>query len=65
MSALSLRRLGLIMEPEPGDPHKVEGTLNPGAVRGPDGCRPRGGTTENDKKTLRHKRGISAPARRS
>lgn len=32
-----MKRLGLIMEPEPGNPHEVEGTLNPAAVRGPDG----------------------------
>ena len=25
------------MEPEPGNPHEVEGVLNPAAVRGPDG----------------------------
>jgi len=25
------------MQPEPGNPHEVEGTLNPAAVRGPDG----------------------------
>ena len=37
MSGFKLRRLGLIMEPEPGNPHEVEGTLNPAAVRGPDG----------------------------
>jgi beta-1,2-mannobiose phosphorylase / 1,2-beta-oligomannan phosphorylase len=37
MSGLKLRRLGLIMEPVPGNPHEVEGTLNPAAVRGPDG----------------------------
>jgi len=37
MNAFPLRRLGLIMEPEPGNPHEVEGTLNPAAVRGPDG----------------------------
>jgi beta-1,2-mannobiose phosphorylase / 1,2-beta-oligomannan phosphorylase len=37
MSGFKLRRLGLIMEPAPGDPHEVEGTLNPAAVRGPDG----------------------------
>jgi predicted GH43/DUF377 family glycosyl hydrolase len=34
---LMLRRLGLVMEPEPGNPQEVEGVLNPGAVRGPDG----------------------------
>lgn len=37
MSDFQLKRLGLIMEPEPGNPHEVEGTLNPAAVRGPDG----------------------------
>jgi len=37
VTAFELRRLGLIMEPEPGNPHEVEGTLNPAAVRGPDG----------------------------
>ena len=37
MIGLKLRRLGLIMEPEPGNPHEVEGTLNPATVRGPDG----------------------------
>ena len=37
MSGLRLRRLGLIMEPESGNPLEVEGTLNPAAVRGPDG----------------------------
>jgi len=37
VSGLQLQRLGLIMEPEPGNPHEVEGTLNPAAVRGPDG----------------------------
>ncbi len=37
MSEFKLQRLGMIMEPEPGNPHEVEGVLNPGAVRGPDG----------------------------
>jgi predicted GH43/DUF377 family glycosyl hydrolase len=37
MSDFQLKRLGLIMEPEPGNPHEAEGTLNPAAVRGPDG----------------------------
>ncbi len=37
MTGFRLQRLGLIMEPEPGNPHEVEGTLNPAAVRGPDG----------------------------
>lgn len=37
MSGLQLRRLGQIMEPEPGNPHEVEGVLNPAAARGPDG----------------------------
>jgi len=34
---LALRRLGTIMEPEPGNPNEVEGVLNPAAARGPDG----------------------------
>ena len=37
MSCFQLRRLGMIMEPESGNAHEVEGTLNPGAIRGPDG----------------------------
>lgn len=32
-----LRRLGVIMEPEAGNPYEAEGVLNPAAVRGPDG----------------------------
>jgi predicted GH43/DUF377 family glycosyl hydrolase len=38
MSGFRLRRLGMIMEPESGNAHEVEGTLNPGAIRGPDGA---------------------------
>jgi beta-1,2-mannobiose phosphorylase / 1,2-beta-oligomannan phosphorylase len=37
MSGFQLRRLGMIMEPEAGNAEEVEGTLNPGAIRGPDG----------------------------
>jgi len=37
MSDFHLQRLGQIMSPEPGNPHEVEGVLNPAAVRGPDG----------------------------
>jgi beta-1,2-mannobiose phosphorylase / 1,2-beta-oligomannan phosphorylase len=37
MSAFKLQRLGLVMEPEPGNPQEVEGVLNPAAARGPDG----------------------------
>lgn len=37
MSELQLQRLGVVMEPEPGNPLEVEGVLNPAAVRGPDG----------------------------
>jgi predicted GH43/DUF377 family glycosyl hydrolase len=36
-SALSLERLGIVMEPEPDDPREAWGVLNPGAARGPDG----------------------------
>jgi predicted GH43/DUF377 family glycosyl hydrolase len=37
MSDFQLRRIGQIMDPEIGNPHEVEGVLNPAAVRGPDG----------------------------
>jgi predicted GH43/DUF377 family glycosyl hydrolase len=37
MGGLKLQRLGMVMEPEPGNPHEVEGVLNPAAARGPDG----------------------------
>ena len=37
MSEFQLRRLGLVMQPEPGNPQEAEGVLNPAAVRGPDG----------------------------
>ncbi len=38
MSGFQLHRLGLIMEPERGNPLEAEGVLNPAAVRGPDGA---------------------------
>ncbi|MGA3213801.1 MAG: hypothetical protein ABSD20_21040 [Terriglobales bacterium] len=37
MSGLKLQRLGVLMEPEPGNAQEVEGVLNPAAARGPDG----------------------------
>src|ERR1017187_9303391 len=37
MSGFMLQRLGMVMEPEPGNPQEVEGVLNPAAARGPDG----------------------------
>ena len=37
MAGFQLKRLGLMMEPEPGNPLEVEGVLNPAGVRGPDG----------------------------
>ena len=37
MSGFQLQRLGLVMEPESGNPHEVEGVLNPAVVRGHDG----------------------------
>jgi len=37
MSSLQMKRLGLLMGPEPGNPMEVEGVLNPAAIRGPDG----------------------------
>jgi predicted GH43/DUF377 family glycosyl hydrolase len=38
MSEFRLHRLGMLMEPEPGNPQEVEGVLNPAAARGPDGA---------------------------
>jgi predicted GH43/DUF377 family glycosyl hydrolase len=35
MSEFTLRRLGMLMEPEPGNPLEVEGVLNPAAARSP------------------------------
>lgn len=32
-----LTRLGIVMTPEKDDPREIEGVLNPGAARGPDG----------------------------
>ena len=32
-----MERLGILMEPERGNPMEIEGVLNPAAVRGPDG----------------------------
>jgi hypothetical protein len=37
MGGLTLQRLGMLMEPEPGNPQEIEGVLNPAAARGPDG----------------------------
>ena len=37
MGDFQLRRLGMVMEPEPGNPNEVEGVLNPAAARAPDG----------------------------
>ncbi|MGB6875839.1 MAG: hypothetical protein WBD87_07365 [Candidatus Acidiferrales bacterium] len=37
MSGFRLKRLGMLMEPEAGNPQEIEGVLNPAAARGPDG----------------------------
>ena len=37
MGEFKLQRIGVVMEPEPGNPNEIEGVLNPAAVRGPDG----------------------------
>lgn len=37
MSELQLRRIGIIMRPQPGNELEAEGVLNPAAIRGPDG----------------------------
>ena len=38
MSGFKLQRVGIVMEPEPGNPQEIEGVLNPAAARGPDGA---------------------------
>ncbi len=38
MVDIVLHRLGIIMEPEPGNLMETEGVLNPAAIRGPDGA---------------------------
>ncbi len=37
MTAFQLERIGVVMEPQVGNPMEVGGVLNPAAVRGPDG----------------------------
>jgi hypothetical protein len=37
MSGFELKRLGMLMEPEPDNLQEIEGVLNPAAARGPDG----------------------------
>jgi predicted GH43/DUF377 family glycosyl hydrolase len=37
MTPFKMERMGMIMEPKPGEPTEVEGVLNPAAARGPDG----------------------------
>jgi predicted GH43/DUF377 family glycosyl hydrolase len=37
ISELKLHRIGILMEPEPGNSQEVEGVLNPGIARGQDG----------------------------
>src|SRR6202050_4198700 len=37
MSGFNLQRLGIVMEPEPGNPQEIQGVLNPAVARGRDG----------------------------
>jgi predicted GH43/DUF377 family glycosyl hydrolase len=37
MAGFQMERLGMLMEPEPGNAMEVEGVLNPAGIRGPDG----------------------------
>jgi predicted GH43/DUF377 family glycosyl hydrolase len=37
MTPFKMERMGMIMDPKPGEPAEAEGVLNPGAARGPDG----------------------------
>lgn len=38
MNEFALKRLGVLMQPEPNNPLEVEGVLNPAVTRGPDGA---------------------------
>jgi predicted GH43/DUF377 family glycosyl hydrolase len=38
MSGFKLKRLGIVMEPEPGNPQEIGGVLNPAVARGADGA---------------------------
>ena len=40
MSGFKMQRLGLVMEPDPGNTEEIEGVLNPAAVRGPNSRSP-------------------------
>jgi hypothetical protein len=46
MSGFKLQRLGLMMEPEPGNPREIEGVLNPAAARGLPDSLPSGGVAD-------------------
>ncbi|MCO5947514.1 hypothetical protein [Mucilaginibacter flavidus] len=37
MDGFNLKRIGIIMRPEPGNELEIKGVLNPAAIRGPDG----------------------------
>src|ERR1035437_7820198 len=37
MGGFKLQRVGLVMEPKPGNPQEIEGVLNPAAARGLEG----------------------------
>jgi len=37
MNGLQLKRLGVVMERDPGNSQEAQGVLNPAAARGPDG----------------------------
>jgi len=37
MNDFKMKRIGIVMEPEKGNPLEAEGVLNPAAIRGPDG----------------------------
>ena len=37
LSDFQMQRLGVVMEPEPGNPLEAAGVLNPASARGPDG----------------------------
>ena len=52
MSGFQLQRLGMLMEPEPGNPQEIEGILNPAATRGPEAGAPKHRTLNSQPSTL-------------
>ena len=60
MSGFKLQRMGMVMEPEPGNPQEVEGVLNPAAARGPDGAALPFSAAGRERELLAHRHCTSA-----